>query len=127
MRRVLPYLFITLGFLVAAFVVSAAVSWGIRTTSPTQSAATRAWFEVPGEVNAGVKPGTVVHVTMRFGIQRELRWKVSNGGRNLSRGSVTNTPSGITSVAISTAGAHHRSWLLIRISGITTPLSAWVT
>jgi hypothetical protein len=127
MKRALPYISLTLAFLVAALVVNAAVGQGIRDaagrTGPTSS---QAWFSDPVRVDPGVYANRTLDVSVRFGSSRTLRWAVVDAGRILSSGTVVDAHGGDSTLHLSTARAKYHTWLRIVVAGIKIPLQVWI-
>jgi hypothetical protein len=126
-KRALPYISLTLAFIVAALVVNAVVTQGIReavgTTGHTSS---QAWFSDPVKVDPGVYANRTLDVSVRFGSSHTLRWAVVDAGRTLSSGTVVDTHGRSATLHLSTARSKYHSWFRVYITGLKIPLQVWV-
>lgn len=112
--------------LVASLGARALVHWAQREAGTSSSAiAERAFFEDPSSVNVGVTQ--LVQFVIVANTSLPITWVASNAGHVFRRGIAQGATGSEVVVTVPTATLRHGSWLTIAVSGIKSPLKAWVT
>lgn len=112
--------------LVASLGVGALVHWAQRASGASSSGiAERAFFEDPSSVNVGVTQ--LVQFVIVANTSLPITWVAYDAGHAFRRGIAQGAVGSNVVVTLPTATLRHGSWLTIAVSGIKSPLKAWVT
>jgi hypothetical protein len=101
-------------------------AWASRGLSGPPPSTERAFFTRPIAASQGVKSGAVIGVTVVASPPRRVAWRASSAGRSVATGTVRVRQGSAAHFEVASEGLPGRSWLTIRVGGISTPLRVWI-